>query len=144
MSAEQPRRLLSRHGCFAHNLAMRLAPRRTISLQQSLPFEGQVRAVADEDVGVHHDREHAVDSLGHAIDFPLSAKRDAELTKRFFGKALAQPHTVIPRAITVDKNPPYPRAVAEMKAGGELWRFSRLRQCTDLNNILEQDHRRIK
>ena len=26
----------------------------------------------------------------------------------------------------------------------ELWRFSRLRQCKYLNNIVEQDHRRIK
>jgi transposase-like protein len=31
-----------------------------------------------------------------------------------------------------------------MKADGELWRFSRLRQCKFLNNIVEQDHRRIR
>jgi transposase, IS6 family len=31
-----------------------------------------------------------------------------------------------------------------MTRDGELWRFSRLRQCKDLNNIVEQDHRRIK
>jgi len=31
-----------------------------------------------------------------------------------------------------------------MKRAGELWRFSRLRQCKYLNNIVEQDHRRIK
>ncbi len=49
-----------------------------------------------------------------------------------------------PRTITVDKNPAYPRAAAEMKRAGELWRFSRLRQCKYLNNIVEQDHRRIK
>src|SRR5437868_11120927 len=30
------------------------------------------------------------------------------------------------------------------KADGELWRRSRLRQCKYLNNIVEQDHRRIK
>jgi transposase, IS6 family len=51
---------------------------------------------------------------------------------------------VNPRTITVDKNPAYPRATAEMKQTGELWRFSRLRQCKYLNNIVEQDHRRIK
>jgi transposase-like protein len=51
---------------------------------------------------------------------------------------------VNPRTITVDKNPAYPRAAAEMKRAGELWRFSRLRQCKYLNNIVEQDHRRIK
>ncbi len=31
-----------------------------------------------------------------------------------------------------------------MKRAGDLWRFSRLRQCKYLNNIVEQDHRRIK
>jgi transposase-like protein len=86
----------------------------------------------------------AVDSRGQTIDFLLSAKRDAEAAKRFFRKALKQPHTVNPRTITVDKNPAYPCAAAEMKADGELWRFSRLRQCKYLNNIVEQDHRRLK
>nr|WP_281262122.1 DDE-type integrase/transposase/recombinase [Pseudoroseomonas aestuarii] len=74
----------------------------------------------------------------------LSARRHAEAAKRFFRRALAQPHTVNPRTITVDKNPAYPRAVADMKRAGELWRFSRLRQRKYLNNIVEQDHRRVK
>jgi len=86
----------------------------------------------------------AVDSLGQTIDFLLSPRRDAAAVKRFFRKALAQAHTVNPRTITVDKNPSYPRAAAEMKRRGELWRFSHLRQCKYLNNIVEQDHRRIK
>ncbi|MFC4168952.1 IS6 family transposase [Teichococcus aestuarii] len=86
----------------------------------------------------------AVDSLGQTIDFLLSARRHAEAAKRFFRRALAQPHTVNPRTITVDKNPAYPRAVADMKRAGELWRFSRLRQRKYLNNIVEQDHRRVK
>ena len=86
----------------------------------------------------------AVDSRGQTIDFLLSAKRDAAAAKRFFRKALGQPHTVNPRTITVDKNPAYPRAVTEMKEDGELWRRSRLRQVKFLNNIVEQDHRRVK
>ena len=81
---------------------------------------------------------------GQAIDFLLSARRDAAAAKRFFRKALAQPHTVNPRTITVDRNPAYPRAASDMKQTGELWRFSQLRQCKYLNNIVEQDHRRIK
>ena len=36
----------------------------------------------------------AVDSRGQTIDFLLSAKRDAAAAKRFFRKALGQPHTV--------------------------------------------------
>ena len=87
---------------------------------------------------------HAVDSRGQTIDFLLSARRDAEAAKRFFRKALAQPHTVNPRTITVDKNAAYPKATAEMKKAGELWRRSRLRQVKYLNNIVEQDHRFVK
>jgi transposase, IS6 family len=48
------------------------------------------------------------------------------------------------RTITVDKNAAYPAAVTAMKRDRELWRFSRLRQVKYLNNIGEQDHRRIK
>jgi transposase, IS6 family len=86
----------------------------------------------------------AVDSRGQTIDFLLSAKRDAESAKRFFRTALAQPHTVNPRTITVDKNAAYPKAIAVMKKDGELWRRSRLRQVKYLNNIVEQDHRNVK
>jgi transposase-like protein len=86
----------------------------------------------------------AVDSRGQTIDFLLAVRRDTAAAKRFFRKALSQPHTVSPRTVTVGKNPAYPRAVAEMKVDGELWRFSRLRQSKYLNNIIEQDHRRVK
>ena len=75
----------------------------------------------------------AVDSRGQTVDFMLAAHRDAAAAKRFFRKALGHPHTVNPRTITVDKNPAYPCAVAEMKEDGELWRFARLRQCKFLN-----------
>ena len=79
----------------------------------------------------------AVDSHGQTIDFLLSARRDASAAKRFFRRALGQPHTANPRTITVDKNPAYPRAVAEMKRDCELWRLARLRQAKFLNNIVE-------
>ena len=85
-----------------------------------------------------------VPGRGQTIDFLLSAKRDAEAAKRFFRKALAQPHTVNPRTITVDKNAAYPKATAEMKTNGERWWRSRLRQVKYLNNIVEQDHRGVK
>jgi transposase-like protein len=44
----------------------------------------------------------------------------------------------------VEHNPTYPCAVEQLKKDGELWRFSRLRQCKFLNNIVEQDHQRVK
>ncbi|WP_445503454.1 IS6 family transposase [Microvirga sp. G4-2] len=86
----------------------------------------------------------AVDAAGQTIDFLLSAKRDAATARRFFRKALKQPHTVNPRTITVDKNAAYPIATKAMKRDGEFWRFAKLRQVKFLNNIVEQDHRRIK
>ena len=86
----------------------------------------------------------AVDARGQTIDFLLSAKRDAAAARRFFRKALKQAHTVNPRTLTVDKNAAYPSATKAMKKSGELWRFTRLRQVKYLNNIVEQDHRRIK
>jgi transposase, IS6 family len=57
---------------------------------------------------------------------------------------LNQPHTVNPRSITADKNAAYPCATKRMKQAGELWRFAKLRQAKYLNNLAEQDHRRIK
>ena len=86
----------------------------------------------------------AVDSLGQTIDFHPSARRDAAAAKRFCRKALRQPHTVNPRTISLDKNPAYPRAVRDLKRPGQPWRFSRLRRCEHLNDIVGQDHRRIK
>jgi transposase-like protein len=86
----------------------------------------------------------AVDAAGQTIDFLLSPKRDAAAARRFFRKALKQSHTVSPRTITVDKNAAYPTAMKAMKWGGQLWRFAKVRQVKFLNNIVEQDHRRIK
>src|SRR6201989_1239902 len=79
----------------------------------------------------------AGDRRGQTIDFLLSAQRAAEAAKRFFRKALAQPHTVNPRTITVDKNAAYPKAAAAMKKDGELWRCSQLRQVKNWNKIVE-------
>jgi transposase-like protein len=52
----------------------------------------------------------AVDSRGQTIDFLLSARRDAGAARRFFRKALRQPHTVSPRRLTPDRNAAYPHA----------------------------------
>jgi transposase, IS6 family len=81
----------------------------------------------------------AVDSRGQTIDFLLSVRRDTAAAK-----AIAQPHVANPRTLTVDKNAAYPTAVADMKSDGQLSRRACLRQCKYLNNIVEQDHRRIK
>jgi transposase, IS6 family len=124
---------------YAAELAMRIRPHLRISNGSWRVDETYVRVR-----GRWTYLYRAVDSRGQTIDFLLSAKRDVAAAKRFFRKALRQPHTVNPRTITVDQNPAYPRGVTEMKADGELWRRSRLRQVKYLNNIVEQDHRRVK
>jgi IS6 family transposase len=86
----------------------------------------------------------AVDATGQTIDFLLSPKRDAAAARRFFQNTLKQPHTVNPRTLAVDKNAAYPVAAKAMKRDEQLWRFGKLRQVKFLNNIVEQDHRRIK
>ena len=85
----------------------------------------------------------AVDSAGQTVDFLLTDRRDAAAAKRFFRRAL-QNDNAMPRVITVDKNPAYPRAVTDLQSDGTIRRRCCLRQCKYLNNIVEQDHRNVK
>ena len=84
----------------------------------------------------------AVDKEGRTADFLLSKRRDAAAAKRFFSRAKRQ-HGA-PRVITLDRYAASHRAVAELKAAGILPRRVRIRSCKYLNNVIEQDHRRIK
>jgi len=43
----------------------------------------------------------------------------------------------------LDKSAACPIEVKAMRQDGELWCFAKLRQAKFLNNIVEQDHRRI-
>ncbi len=73
----------------------------------------------------------------------MSATRDAQGAKGFFSKALAAPHTVPPRVITVDTNAAYPKAFNQLQEEGILPQSCALRQSKYLNNLVEQDHRFI-
>lgn len=53
-------------------------------------------------------------------------------------------HVSNPRVITVDKNPAYPMAIAELKKEKKMPVGIQIRQIKYLNNIVEQDHRFIK
>jgi transposase-like protein len=77
----------------------------------------------------------AVDSRGQTIDFLLSARRNTAAAKRFFRKALAQPHTVNPQTITVDKNPAY-----ESRRGNEKRRRDVASLATASGQVPEQHH----
>lgn len=84
----------------------------------------------------------AVDKQGRTVDFLLSEKRDVAAARRFFRKAIK--NNGAPRVITLDAYAASHRAVAELKAVGTLPARVRLRSSKYLNNVIEQDHRRIK
>jgi transposase-like protein len=84
----------------------------------------------------------AVDKIGRSIDFYLSETRDVAAAKHFFRKAMKSVGT--PRVITLDAYAASHRAVAQLKSEGILPRRVRVRSSKYLNNVIEQDHRRIK
>ncbi len=84
----------------------------------------------------------AVDKQGRTVDFLLSEHRDIAAAKRFFTKALQ--HNEAPEKITLDGYEASHRAVAELKADGVLPESVEVRTSRYLNNLVEQDHRRVK
>ena len=84
----------------------------------------------------------AVDQRGLTVDFLLSQHRDIAAAKRFFTGAIEKHGT--PEKITLDGYPATHAAIAELKESGVLRPEARVRTSKYLNNLVEQDHRRVK
>ncbi len=85
----------------------------------------------------------AVDSDGRTVDFFLSKRRDVLAAKTLFRRALRKHGD--PLSVTLDAYAASHRAVQELKDSGEIfYQKMRVRSCAYLNNIVEQDHRRVK
>ena len=84
----------------------------------------------------------AVDKAGQTVDFFLSRSRDVNAAKSFLRNAMK--NTRVPTKITLDAYAASHRAVREMKEDGELPGRVKVRSSQHLNNLLEQDHRRVK
>jgi transposase-like protein len=88
----------------------------------------------------------AVDELGRTVASHLSRTRDKTAAKAFFRKALKQHRE--PRTITLDGFEPSHSALRIMGMRNEFnfrWEDPvQIRCCQYLNNLIEQDHRRIK
>jgi transposase-like protein len=85
----------------------------------------------------------AVDQNGKTVDFFLSKRRDVGAAKAFFRRALKKHGD--PLSITLDAYAASHRAVQELKDSGEIfYQKMRVRSCAYLNNVVEQDHRRVK
>ena len=85
----------------------------------------------------------AVDQQGRTVHFFFSATRGVPAAKAFFRKAVR--NNGDPHSITLDGHEPSHRAVARLQMCGDLPRFGLRVRCSQyLNNIVEQDHRRIR
>lgn len=92
--------------------------------------------------GRWHYLYRAVDKQARTVDFLLSEDRDITGAKRFFTHAVQQ-HGA-PERITLDGSPATHTAVAELKQEAVLLAETKVWTSKYLNNIIEQDHRRIK
>src|SRR5256714_6899766 len=84
----------------------------------------------------------AVDKHGLTVDFLLSEHRDMSAAKQFFTRAIER-HGA-PERITLDGYPATHSAVAELKKSGMLRPQTKVWTSKYLNNIVEQDHRKVK
>jgi transposase-like protein len=84
----------------------------------------------------------AVDRQGLTVDFLLSERRDIATAKRFSSRAIRR-HGA-PKSITLDGYRATHTAIAELKKGGVLRPETKVWTSKYLNNIIEQDHRRVK
>jgi transposase-like protein len=64
--------------------------------------------------------------------------------KLFFEKAVMRPYNDFPETVIVDRNPAYPTALEVLQKEGHLSPAVKLRIGRGLNNLVEQEHRRIK
>jgi transposase-like protein len=84
----------------------------------------------------------AVDKQGLTVDFLLSEHRDIEAAKQFFVQTIIKHAS--PERITIDGYPATHAAISELKAAEVLAQKTKVRTSKYLNNLIEQDHRRIK
>ena len=82
----------------------------------------------------------AVDKQGNTIDFLLTAKRDAKAALRYLTKAINRNGK--PGLVNIDKSGSNKAAINQFNKDNN--KRIKVRQCKYLNNIVEQDHRRIK
>src|SRR5262245_59787595 len=84
----------------------------------------------------------AVDSAGQTVDFLLSEHRDITAAKRFFAQAIAK--RGVPEKITLDGYAASQAAGTALQEEDILPTDLTVRTNKYLNNVIEQDHRRVK
>lgn len=82
----------------------------------------------------------AVDKQGNTIDFLLTTTRDRNAALRFLNKAIGQ--LGIPSLVNIDQSGANHAGLKQVNR--EMKKRITIRHYKYLNNIIEQDHRRIK
>ena len=82
----------------------------------------------------------AVDKQGQTIDFLLTATHDTKAALRFLRKAIGQNGK--PSLVNIDQSGANQAGLKQVNRDHHT--RIKIRQCKYLNNIIEQDHRRIK
>ena len=82
----------------------------------------------------------AVDKQGNTIDFHLTATRDTKAALSFLKKAIDQNGK--PSLVNIDQSGANKAGLKQVNHDNHT--RIKIRQCKYLNNIIEQDHRRIK
>ena len=84
----------------------------------------------------------AVDRYGNTVDFLLTRRRQKISAQKFFNKAIG--NNGKPRVINIDKSGANSSAILTVNKRSLSSKKIKIRKVKYLNNIIEQDHRRIK
>ena len=84
----------------------------------------------------------AVDKYGNTVDFLSTRRRQKMSAQKFFNKAIG--NNGKPRLINIDKSGANSSAILTVNKRSLSSKKIKIRKVKYLNNIIEQDHRRIK
>jgi len=84
----------------------------------------------------------AVDKYGNTVDFLLTKRRQKMSAQKFFNKAIG--NNGKPRIVNIDKSGANSSAILTVNKRSLSSKKIKIRKVKYLNNIIEQDHRRIK
>ena len=84
----------------------------------------------------------AVDKYGNTVDFLLTRRRQKMSAQKLFNKAIG--NNGKPRIVNIDKSGANSSAILTVNKRSLSTKKIKIRKVKYLNNIIEQDHRRIK
>ena len=84
----------------------------------------------------------AVDKYGNIVDFLLTRRRQKMSAQKFFNKAIG--NNGMTRIVNIDKSGSNSSAILTVNKRSLSTKKIKIRKVKYLNNIIEQDHRRIK